>query len=68
MTQPARQHRPAKSLVPLHLPVVDPDVPTDQKGHGYCSRCGVAIVAGDPRHTLPDVPGMDEHRRRMGER
>jgi hypothetical protein len=68
MTQPARQHRPAKSPVPRHLPVPDPDVPADQKGHGYCARCGVAIVAGDPRHTLPDAPPEQaEHRRWAGE-
>lgn len=50
MTQPTRAHRPAKSSVRPHLFVVDPDVP------GCCARCHLPGVAGDQRHTLPDVP------------
>lgn len=57
-----------KTVVPPHPPVTDPTVPPDQAGHFYCRRCSLAIVDGDPRHTLPPAgPEQDEHRRRAGE-
>jgi hypothetical protein len=46
-----------------HPPVVDPCVPVDQAGRAYCT-CGIAIVDGDPRHTLPVVPEQAEHHHR----
>jgi len=52
-----------KSTVPAHPPTPDPDVPADQQGHAYCRR-GVAIVEGDPRHTMPVVPEQADHRNR----
>jgi hypothetical protein len=47
-----------KPTVPPHLPVVDDTVPPDQHGHRYCRRCQLAIVDGDKRHTMPDVPAQ----------
>jgi hypothetical protein len=68
MTQPApRQHRPAKQTGRPHLFVLDPDVPADVNGVGACSVCHCMGKAGDPRHTLPDVPEQAEHRRWAGE-
>lgn len=56
-----------KSKVRSHLPVPDPSVPADQAGHRYCRDCGLAVVDGDPRHTLPNAPAWDVQMRRAGE-
>lgn len=53
-----------KSPVPPHPPSVDPTVPPDQDGHAFCRRCSLAIVDGDPRHTMPVVEGQAEVLRR----
>jgi hypothetical protein len=58
----------AKSKQRGHQPRPDPAVPADQHGHAYCSRCGLAIVDGDPRHTLPELPADDAMSRAAGER
>lgn len=54
----------AKPTGSRHLFVADPDTP------GCCARCHLPGVAGDRRHTLPDVPEQAEHVRRYegGER
>jgi hypothetical protein len=57
----------AKSRLRPHHPKPDPAVPADQHGNAYC-RCGVAIVDGDARHTLPDAPHDDAQRMAAGER
>lgn len=44
---------PAKSKVTPHLQVINPSVPRDAQGRDYCAVCSLAIVDGDPRHTLP---------------
>lgn len=59
--------RKATSPVPPHPPAVDPAVPADQAGHAYCRRCSLAIVDGDPRHTLPAGPAEDARSRAAGE-
>lgn len=50
-----------RTVVPVHPPVVDQDVPADQQGHAFCRRCSLAIVDGDPRHTLPPAPAEADH-------
>ena len=47
-----------------HLAIVDPSVPRDHRGRGYCRECHVVIRAGDPRHTLPDAPVEADHGQR----
>lgn len=59
--------KPPESKVHPHVATPDPDVPVDQHGHPFCSTCHLAIVDGDPRHTLPVVPEQREHRRRIGD-
>lgn len=55
---------PPKSRVRPHVPKVDPAIPPDQDGHETC-RCGLLVVAGDARHTMPDAPpAQAEHLRR----
>lgn len=57
-----------RPVVPPHPPAVDPTVPADQQGHAFCRRCSLAIVDGDPRHTLPPPPaGLDHGQRAAGE-
>lgn len=58
---------PRKTVVPPHPPAVDPTVPADQNGHDFCRRCSLAIVDGDPRHTMP-APVDDARTRAAGER
>ncbi len=53
----------AKSSLPPHLFVADPDVPPDQAGRGAC-RCGLVGEPGDAHHTLPDIPAQAEYLRR----
>lgn len=54
--------------MPPHPPAVDRDVPADQDGHLFCRRCSLAIVDGDPRHTMPLPPdGADHGQRAAGE-
>lgn len=57
---------PPKSKVRPHLPKPDPAIPPDTDGHTTC-RCGLLIVDGDARHTLPDAPAWDVQQRRAGE-
>lgn len=57
----------AKSSLPPHLFVLDPDLGADIKGRGVCATCHLPGEAGDARHTLPDVPEQAEHRRRVGD-
>ena len=49
-----------RTPVPPHPPLADRDVPADQNGNLFCRRCSLAIVDGDPRHTLPEVPAQAE--------
>lgn len=53
----------SKSKLAPHLFAEDPDVPRDHLGRAFC-RCGVVDIAGDARHTMPDVPEQAEHRNR----
>mgnify|MGYP003352070307 CR=1 FL=1 len=43
---------------------VNVTVPPDTAGRPYCAQCGLVVVAGDPRHTLPEAPTDDVQRRR----
>lgn len=56
-----------RTVVPPHPPLTDPAVPPDQAGHPFCRRCSLAIVDGDPRHTMPLVEGADSRQRAAGE-
>lgn len=47
-----------------HAPVVDVTIPRDHAGRRYCSVCGLVILRGDPRHTLPDPPEVADHGQR----
>jgi len=53
-----------RTPVPPHPPAVDPTVPADQDGHLFCRRCSLAIVDGDPRHTIPPAPVEADGRQR----
>jgi len=56
-----------RTPVPPHPPAVDPTVPADQHGHHYCTRCGLAIVDGDPRHSMPAAGEPDAQQRAAGD-
>jgi hypothetical protein len=52
--------RDVRTHVRPHLAVPDRDAPPDHKGRRVC-RCGLPIIDGDPRHTVPPhVPDARE--------
>jgi len=56
----------AKTRVPPHPFVADPDIPPDHNGRRTC-RCGLPGEPGDAHHTLPEVVGQDARQRAAGE-
>lgn len=59
----------ARTHVPPHPFVADPDVPPDpldRTGRRVC-RCGLLGEPGDAHHTLPEVVGQDARQRAAGE-
>lgn len=57
----------AKSKVAPHVFAPDPDLPhATLDGRRVCAACHLVGKPGDDRHTMPDVPEQEEHRRRVG--
>jgi hypothetical protein len=56
----------AKSKVPPHPFLRDPDLPPDVNGRYVCATPGCRLVGepDDAHHTLPTVPEQAEHRQR----
>ena len=56
-----------RPVVPPHPPAVDPTVPADQDVRLFCRRCSLAIVDGDPRHSMPPAGEPDVRQRAAGD-
>lgn len=61
----------AKTRVPPHVFVPDPDLrphPADLEKRSVCAVCHCLGEPGDARHTMPDAPPQDVQRLAAGER